>query len=359
MPGTLFLLSFAFFFVVSPIVRRIPSIGALATGGIYFSVVAVFLFCYQAYQQRNYPRFRKWLLASCGFPIFTVLLMGFISYGASSVMAVWMLVMRFYRPRWISVAGLLVILYFGLSVFINWMSNREYIRSAVWASRSTNAALAGLDRIIVVAKKSSLFSPTNQTHLEFLDGRLNQGDFVGKAMTHTGSKVPFAGWNTAWVAGTAWIPRLIWPGKPLYGGSGDMVSFYTGQDLDEGSSFGVGQVLEFYVSAGSSTVIIGFLLFGVLITFLDQRAAFYLKFGDYWNVARWMLPALGLNQPTGALGEVVSACAANGVLVYLLHLYLFAKHYPSPHETCLSKEKFAPNRRQVRGSKPTRYLRSE
>lgn len=354
LPGTLLLLSITFFFVVSPIVRRIPSIGALATGGIYFSVVAVFLFCHQAYQRGDYPRFRRWLLASCGFPIFTVLLMGFISYGAASVMAIWMLVLRFYRPRWLSVAFLVIIIYFGLAVFINWMSNREYIRGAVWSSRSMDAVQAGVDRVIVVAKKFELFSPRNQLHLEFLDGRLNQGDFVGKAMAHTGYKVPFAGWSTAWVASTAWIPRIIWPNKPIYGGSGNLVTYHTGQELDEGSSFGVGQVLEFYISAGYMTVIVGFLIIGIIFGFIDQQASLYLRIGDYWNVARWLLPALGLNQPTGALGEIVSACAANGVLVYLLHHYVFAKYYQRTHESHLPTSNSVPRHPPTRGSKPPR-----
>lgn len=319
LPGTLFILSLAFFFVIAPITKRIPSVSALGAGGINFSVVAVFLFCHLAYQRRDFLNFKKWMLGTAGFPLLTVVTMGFMSYGIAAAVAIWMLVLRFFRPRWLSVGVLVVVLYCGMTAFVNWMAYRDYIRRSYVSDR--------FSKVMTMAENFEVFDPYKQKHLEALDSRLNQNDFVGKAMFWTGVRRPFADGSTIWVGLTAWIPRILWPGKPVLGGSGNMVTNYTGQELSETTSFGVGQVLEFYVNFGTTSVVFGFLIFGVGLAFIDQRAAFYLTHGDYWNLSRWMLPALGLIQPGGSLGEVVSALAANSVLVWLMHQFIFGKYY--------------------------------
>jgi hypothetical protein len=344
LPGTLFLLSLAFFFVIAPITRRIPSVSALGAGGVHFSVVSVFLFCHLAYQRRDYLNFKKWMAGTIGFPLVTVVTMGFMSYGISAAVAVWMLVFRFFRPRWLSVGILVMILFCGLTAFVNWMSYRDYIRKSYVSDR--------FSKVMTMVENFQVFDPYKQTHLEFLDSRLNQNDFVGKAMFWTGVRRPFADGSTLWVGLTAWIPRIIWPGKPVLGGSGNMVTNYTGQVLSETTSFGVGQVLEFYVNFGTTSVIFGFIIFGAGLAFIDQRAAFYLAHGDYWNLTRWMLPALGMIQPNGSLGEVVSALAANGVLIWLMHQFIFGKYY----QLGVWTQNSAPDKRMLRGSKYPRAV---
>ena len=346
LPGTLFILSLAFFFVIAPITRRIPSVSALGAGGIHFSVIAVFLFCYLAYQRRDFLNFKKGMMATAGFPLLTVVTMGFMSYGIAAAVAIWMLVFRFFRPRWISAAVLMVVLTCGLTAFVNWMFGRDYIRKSYVSDRFA--------KVVQVVENFEFFDPYKQTHLEAIDSRLNQNDFVGKAMFWTGVRRPFADGQTIWVGLTAWIPRILWPGKPVLGGSGNMVTNYTGQELSETTSFGVGQVLEFYVNFGTTSVVFGFIIFGVGLAFIDQRAAFYLSQGDYWNLSRWMLPALGMIQPNGSLGEVVSALAANGVLVWLMHQFIFGKYYKPgiwTHPTSKSVNR-------LRGSKYPRIIGS-
>ena len=93
-----------------------------------------------------------------------------------------------------------------------------------------------------------------RTHLFALDQRLNQNYLVGMGvMRHRegeaellyGATVPF------W----ALIPRAIWPDKPAVGGGGDLVSQFTGIKFAEGTSVGVGQVLEFYMNFGMPGVL--------------------------------------------------------------------------------------------------------
>ena len=320
LPGTLFLLALVFFFLVHPITRRIPSISALGSGGIHFSVVGVFLFCHRAYFRNDFVTFQKWLGATVGFPLFTVVTMGFMSYGIAAATTIWMLTLRFFRPRWLSLLVLAVLLFSGVTAFVNWMKYREYIRHSTKSGR--------FEKMAEMVEDFEIFSPYKQAHLEAIDVRLNQNDFVGKAMAWTGGhNRPFARGATIWVALTAWIPRILWPGKPTLGGSGSLVSDYTGVTVSSSTSFGVGQVMEFYINFGVTSVIIGFIVFGIALTFMDQRASYYLRQGDYWNLTRWLLPALGAMQPGGSLGEAVSACAANAILAYLFHYFIFEKYY--------------------------------
>lgn len=324
LPGTLLLMSLLFYFFIFPITRRIPSVGALGFGGTYFSIIAIFLFCYFAYERRAFPRFTQWLASTIGFPLLTVLTTGFMSYGTSAAIAVWMLVLRFFKPRWLSLTILVALVTFGLTAFVNWMAYRDYIRRQVWGGESISQRV---DSVVTMVKDFQIFSPYTPGHLEWLDVRMNQNDFVGKAMSYTGYVEPFAEGQTLWVAITAWIPRVIWPGKPVLGGSGNLVTTYTGQKLSETSSFGVGQILEFYVNFGAASVFLGMLVLGLALGFLDRRAAFHFHNRDFWNMTRWMLPAIGMIQPNGALGEVVSAAAANAVLVVIFHQAIFIKYY--------------------------------
>ena len=68
----------------------------------------------------------------------------------------------------------------------------------------------------------------------------------------------------------ALIPRAVWPDKPDVAGSGDIVSEFTGIRFAEGTSVGVGQVMEFYVNFGIPGVLIGFFGLGYLLMWLDQ-----------------------------------------------------------------------------------------
>ena len=106
------------------------------------------------------------------------------------------------------------------------------------------------------------------------------------------------------------IPRVIWPDKPVYGGSPAIVREMTGLDLAENTSWGVGNVMEFLINFGISGLVLGFLLLGMLLGRLDRGAAMSLAKGDYAGVIMCFLPAVALIQPLGSLVELASGSAA-------------------------------------------------
>jgi hypothetical protein len=205
------------------------------------------------------------------------------------------------------------------------MRERVEIRASVWGGSGLQARLQRMAKIV---ENFEVLNLNSQVHMETIDSRLNQNDLVGKAVHHIGSgRVGFAEGGTLYVASIAWIPRIIWPSKPNIGGSGGLVSRFTGQKFAEGTSVGVGQVLEFYVNWGLTSVLIGFFLYGCVLQYLDQRAGEGLLQGDLWAAVRWALPALGLMQAGGSMAETVGSVAAGFVFIFLMHKFIFAKYY--------------------------------
>ena len=82
----------------------------------------------------------------------------------------------------------------------------------------------------------------------------------------------FARGETIWHAIIAPVPRALWPNKPIVAGSGDLVSRYTGIMFAEGTSVGIGPVMEMYVNFGSAGVFVGFIVIGLFLGYIDFRA---------------------------------------------------------------------------------------
>ena len=346
LPHTLLIMSIVFFVFVSPIIKRIPSVGQLGLSGTMLSVLAIVLLAQQAAQKGDFKRMWFWLGSTLMFPLVTITLMGFASYGGAAAGTVWAMSYRFIKPRIWAVLGLTLMLYCGLTFYTNYMRERIGIREKVWGGSGLQARLNSLRSLI------DNFEPLNsssQLQMEIIDGRLNQNDLVGKAVRYIGAgRVGFAEGGTLYVATIAWIPRIIWPSKPNIGGSGTLATRFTGQKIADSTSVGVGQVLEFYVNWGLTSVIIGFLLYGCLIQYIDQRAGEGLATGDLWTAVRWGLPGLSLMQAGGSMAETIGSLAAGFVFVTLMHKFVFAKYYDDGPGAAMAQQR---TNRPVRGSK--------
>jgi hypothetical protein len=102
----------------------------------------------------------------------------------------------------------------------------------------------------------------------------------------------------------------MWPDKPTIAGSGQMVSTMTGLQLNEDTSWGVGNVMEFYINFGIPGVVVGFGLLGWLIGALDLRAAAAERRGDFRSLIVFFLPAVALINPDGSLIEISGGAGA-------------------------------------------------
>ncbi len=301
----------ALYTVVRAGVSGIPSIGAIAAGGSALIVFGLCLECWQVSRGRQV----LWLLASATLPFITILTQGYLSYGIAALVVIFTFVAEHARPRWVLLAGGLIVSYITMSFYVTYMRDRNDIRDAVWNGASASDRLSVVGRTISTIEP---FDPRNPAHLSRVDDRLNQDYLVGRSETWLGQGyASFGHGSTVADAVLALVPRMLWPDKPMAAGSGDLVSQYTGMTFGPDTSVGIGSIMELFVNFGSMGVWIGMAMFGAALVLVDERAAFHLAHGDVRRCCLWFVPGLSLLQVGGSLVDV-SLTAGAGIAVALL-----------------------------------------
>ena len=305
--------------IVTPFAGRLPTLTALVNTGSAVIVLGISLKCWNAWQSGR-PNVWWWLMATAILPLITVATQGFLGYGMAAVVTVYGFTAAFYRPRWVVLTASLVIAYLGLSVYVTYMRDRGDIRATVWSGTGLS------DRFSKV--RDSLgnfewFSIDNQDHLARIDSRLNQDWLVGAAVANIRrGNVDYARGTTYRDAALALIPRAIWKDKPVGAGSGDLVSIYTGIPFAEGTSVGIGQVMETFVNFGQTGVIIAFLIIGGVLAIVDRFALESLARGDVGHFAMWYLPGLSLLNLGGSFVEITSSAGAGFAMAYIMNVLI-------------------------------------
>jgi len=246
--------------------------------------------------------------ASTLLPFATILAQGYLSYGLAALAAVAAFIAEMVKSRRKLVLVGVGVGYVTMSFFVTYMRDRAQIRDAVWNGAETSQRI---DLISASIANFEWFDINNPSHLWRIDERLNQGYLVGLAVDRLErGDVAFGKGETVKDAFIALLPRMLWPDKGVAAGSSDIVSRYTGMEFMEGTSVGVGLVMELFVNFGSPGVWIGFAAFGALLIFIDERAHARLVEGDARAFAVWYLPGSSLLQLGG--GSLVDASASAG-----------------------------------------------
>jgi hypothetical protein len=303
-----------FYAVISPIVSRLPTAEALASTTSSLMVLGVALKAWNAWQRGSTTRTWLWLVSTLMAPFATVVGQGFLGFGFAAMVIVAAFVASFYRPRWqVVVVGLLVA-YGGLSIYVTYMRDRRDIRQVVWGGQALGSRV---DQLVATVTDFEWFDPQNIDHVHRVDERLNQDAFVGMAVDSIQSgAVPLAHGGTIRDAALALIPRAIWPDKPIRAGSGDLVSIYTGLTFAQDTSVGIGHVMECYVNFAMPGVVLGFMLIGAVVVYVDRSARAWLDRGDAGRFAIWYLPGLSLLLVGGSFVEMTSSAAAALVIAF-------------------------------------------
>jgi hypothetical protein len=308
-----------FYLLSATLLGHLPTAMAIVSTGQQLVVVGLALCCWRAWRDNSVRRLLAWLAISLALPFITLITAGMLGYGAIAVLTILIFVSSFLRsPVKVAFAGALII-YLGLSVYVSYMRDRDEIRATVWGEQSFEDRL---DKISKTITTYEWFDPGDFKHLQRIDSRLNQNFLVGAAVYQLGQTQNFARGETLWDALLALIPRAIWPEKPITAGSGNLVSRYTGMDFAEGTSVGVGQVMEFYLNFGTPGVAIGFIVMGVLVTAFDWQAADRLARNDLHGFVLWFLPGIALLQVNGQLVEITASAAASLVVALLVNRLL-------------------------------------
>ncbi len=173
-------IGFISYFILLPILNRVPSLVSLISSGLSLIVTGLALSLWRTWKEGNRKAFRKILILSLiGLPFFTLTGQGFMSFGTTAVLALVAFIAGFYRPRWKVIIFGILFIYVGMSGYVTYMRDRTIIRAAVWGERPFS------DRVKQLYLTASTFEWVdfhNQTHLASMDARLNQNVFIGAAV---------------------------------------------------------------------------------------------------------------------------------------------------------------------------------
>jgi hypothetical protein len=296
------------------VLRDIPSVSAAVNQGGAIWMLGVMLGLRAATQHGDVKWIGFWLAVLLAYPVARLLTGGFLSYGTAAAIVVCSILAISVRSRWRVVIGMAVVVFLGLTIFVNYFSSRNAIRNVVWGGADVEERV---DAVLDVGTNFQWFDASNKIHLLSLNIRLNQNYFVGIAATRIErGDVGYLYGRSLGEAALSLVPRALWPEKPVYGGSPEIVKEMTGLPLSTTTSWGVGNVMEFHINFGVPGLIIGFLALGWLIGTLDRKAAIAESRGDLGRTILFFLPAVALIQPNGSMVEMFGGAAAALVAAY-------------------------------------------
>ncbi len=309
------------YFVLMPLAAEVPSATAIISSIGSLIVVGACLRLWVAQEGRDRAKFWITIGLLPLLPLSTLIQAGFLGFGTHWALIVSAFIFAQSRRHLLYLLLAPVIVYVGMSVFVNYMDARVDIRKLVWYQQASLADR--LDRVEKIFQNFEWLDLSNKRHRQAIDKRLNQNFLVGAAVARLESgRKPYAAGATISDMTISLIPRALWPDKPAVGGGGDVVTKYTGIRFERRTSVGAGQVLEFYVNFGTSAVIGGFLIYGLLLGFMDVTIIQSLRHGDQRRFLLWLMIAVSLLQPGGNLVEIAACAAAAVPTAYGLNVLL-------------------------------------
>lgn len=303
--------------ILQPLVGQVATVTAILSGLTQLTTVGICLGLWLAIKKRNQRKLLLWLLAAVLMPFITLLTTAFVGYGMNTLIAITAFLVAMHRVKAIHIPLVIVGAYLGMSLYVTYFEDRPDYRKQVWGEQiGLSERLSAVGAMIT---DFEFVDGDNTSHLYAIDIRLNQNNLVGLAANNVRRGARELGHGESIVFSfIALVPRAIWPGKPTVGGGGDIVSRYTGLHFERHTSVGAGQVLEFYVNFAEAGVVLGFLVFGAILAFIDRRAAYHLWGERLGLFILWFLPGLGFLQAGGNFVEITTTSVSSIVSALLV-----------------------------------------
>jgi hypothetical protein len=294
-------------FAATPL-TAIPTLGAAIVFGSAIWMLAVVIGLRSALEDRNARSGLLWLGAMMVYPIVALVFGGFVSHGTTAVIIILCSLLSKIRKATTVLIVLPFGAFLGISLFVNYYEDRTALRAVAWSDAGVGSRISAVSDTF---SNFRLFDVEDPKHLGALAERLNQNEFVGLsyARLQNGESEYLQG-RTFADGAISIIPRIIWPDKPVYGGSPAVISDMTGLRLNRDTSWGVGNVMEFYINFGFWSLVPAFVVLGALLGWLDRQTHLTLSSKSYARAPLYFLPGVALIQPNGSMVELVGGTFA-------------------------------------------------
>jgi hypothetical protein len=308
-------------FVLLRVFGRVPTLTAVVSGGLPLAATGFCLLWWNHWRAGRRDRAWRTLCLAGLLPVLTLTLGGFLSYGVTALLMIAGFVAAHYQPRRTVLVGGLCFVFLGLSLYPTYIRLRNDIRGAVWGGQGIEERA---DKISGLITEWEWFDSENKSHLAAIEARLNQNALVGRAVRRTSDGiVDYARGETLVNSFVALVPRVFWPEKPHWAGSGGLVTRFTGIRFARGTSVGIGHVMELYVNFGTPGVFVGYIVIGLLLGVVDLTAGRHLAAGEWQDFAFWYVPGLALLQVGGNFAEATAAAVGSLILCLIATRVLF------------------------------------
>ncbi len=304
------------YFILPIFIFNIPTVRSLICAAQQLLVVGVCVICWIAWRDNDRKKLRRWILIAFCFPVLSVLVQGYLGFGTTMTLVILFFIVRFFKFRIRTFIIGLILAYLSLSLYLSYMRDRESIRQAVWNEKSFISRIEASKNVVL---SPEWFNPFNLQHMETIDSRLNQNYLVGASVENLElGRVEFANGKTIFNTIYALMPRIIWKEKFLVAGATEIVIQYTGIQFLENTSVGIGQVMELYINFGRSGIIIGFLILGIFIAFIDRKSGYHLNKANIYKFVMWFLPGLAIITGGASFAEIAASTGANIIIARLV-----------------------------------------
>ncbi len=309
-----FLIGLGCFVLLGLVGFRFPTLTALLGVGGNLMAFGACLGVWRAWQLGQNHWMARWLAAALIYPIIVVTGQGYLGGGFLILAQLVFFTSAFVRFRWAYVLALLALSYFALSVTVTYFRDRGAIRNVVWGGGTWEKRI---EQFMTTFGNLEWFDPQNPQHRYSLDSRLNQSALVGKAVWYLQSgQAAYAYGETFWQMALALIPRALWEDKPIRLGGSVLVAAYTGDSFAPNTSVAPGLVMELFLNFGTAGVILGFMVMGAAVYWLDASSAERLAVGDWRGATLYFLPAYGFL--AGWMTELAASVAAGALVAVIV-----------------------------------------
>lgn len=293
--------------VVFPGLLGLPGLRGIVAAFYNFLVPSYCLFAIAVFREQGRLPL-SFYLYPIAFMLLTVASSGYLGIGASFAIGSFaMLCGQRLMPRKM-LLFLPVAIFLGLSLYINYMRERGDIRQQVWGGATFERRV---DSTLNIFNGFEFFDSNNHQHLRTVDERLNQNFLLGALAERLDrNQVELLGGESIKLALVAWIPRVLWPEKPVVAGGGSYVADGTGLDFDKDTSVGMWLIFEMIYNYGVYPMVGFFLFLGAFLRWLDFKAQQHLAGGRF---TRWLsLCAVGyaFASSSAAFSELAGTLAA-------------------------------------------------